>query len=69
MMYMLLGHVSEVIGGRKWEDMVTSHVLERIDMTSSKVLMSVDELTSNNVAKPCIFRMNKFKPDNLQSYM
>lgn len=66
---MLLGYVSEVIGGRKWEDMVTQHVLERIDMTSSQVLMSVDELQSNNVAKPYIFRMNKFKPDSHQSYM
>lgn len=59
-MYMLLGHVTEKLGGDSWENLLTSKLLEPLGMTATKVLGHPDELLTPGVARPYIFKKDKF---------
>ena len=68
MMYMVIGYVTEVLGNKRWETLVTSKVLEKVGMTSSKVLTSSMDLKEANVAKPYIYRDEQFLPGDINIY-
>jgi len=56
-MYMLAGHVAEVITGRSWEDLVAERILTPLGMRDSGF---VDQLPSlENIATPYVLKNRK----------
>ncbi|KAH3854811.1 uncharacterized protein LOC127870813 [Dreissena polymorpha] len=56
MMYVMLGHVIEVLGDDTWENLLSSNVLGPIGMTSTRVLNKAELFQTNEVAKPYILK-------------
>ncbi|XP_045161602.2 penicillin-binding protein 4-like [Mercenaria mercenaria] len=68
MMYMLLGHVTELLGRDSWDNLVTSRVFEPIGMLSSKVLLTSADVQQGNVAKPYILPEDQLEDGNYDIY-
>ncbi|KAH3736629.1 hypothetical protein DPMN_043201 [Dreissena polymorpha] len=56
MMYVVLGHLTEMLGKRSWEKLMMSKLFKPIGMTSSFILEDSDEVFENGFAKPYILR-------------
>ncbi|XP_053375802.1 uncharacterized protein LOC123533279 [Mercenaria mercenaria] len=68
LMYMMLGHVVEKLGGDTWENLLTSKVFQPIGMNSTRILREPKDVLENGVAKPYIFKDNMFQNGSLEIY-
>ncbi|KAL3878902.1 hypothetical protein ACJMK2_031228 [Sinanodonta woodiana] len=59
MMYMLAGHVAEVLGGDTWENLVKTRLFQPIGMHSTTVLTNPSQVSSGNTAKPYMIKDGK----------
>ena len=70
MMYVLAGHVSEVLAKDTYENMMSHRVFEPLGMGSSMVGSSRSIVTTGNVAKPIICKTvdGEFEEGNYDIY-
>lgn len=68
MMYMLLGHITEVLGKDFWEKLVTSRIYEPIGMPSTKVFYTSADVFEENTAMPYIMPGDKLEEGNFNIY-
>ena len=70
MMYVLAGHVSEVLAKDNYENMMSHRVFEPLGMVSSMVGSSRSIVTTGNVAKPIICKEvdGEFEEGNYDIY-
>ena len=61
MMFMMLGHVTEVLGGDTWQNLVTSKLFKPIGMNSSRFIAEPDDTEAPHVARPYIYRDGEFQ--------
>ena len=61
MMFMMIGHVTEVLGGDTWQNLVTSKLFQPIGMNSSRFISEPDDTEAPHVARPYIFRDGEFQ--------
>ncbi|KAL3878901.1 hypothetical protein ACJMK2_031227 [Sinanodonta woodiana] len=59
MMYMLAGHVAEVLGGDTWENLVKTKLFQPIGMHSTTVLTNPSQVSGGNTAKPYMIKEGK----------
>ncbi|KAH3727933.1 hypothetical protein DPMN_053879 [Dreissena polymorpha] len=62
MMYVVLGHLTEILGQRSWEKLMMSNLFDQIGMTSSLIIQNSDEVHQRGFAKPYILRNGKLEP-------
>ena len=67
-MYMLLGHVTEKLGGDTWENLVTSRVLEPIGMATTRIIRVPDDVLAEGVARPYIYKDGQFENGTTSIY-
>ena len=60
-MYIMLGHVAEVLGQDTWENLVTSRLFEPLGMNSTRILTEPEDVIAAGVAKPYIYRDDQFE--------
>jgi CubicO group peptidase (beta-lactamase class C family) len=68
-MYMLAGHVAERIGGATWEELVKTSLFDQIGMTSTRVLKTLDHVTTPPAARPYILSRNGDLVTNFSTYV
>ncbi|KAK3599541.1 hypothetical protein CHS0354_006676 [Potamilus streckersoni] len=59
MMYMLAGHVAEVLGGDTWENLVKTRLFQPIGMHNTTVLTNPSQISRGNTAKPYMKKEEK----------
>lgn len=67
-MYGLLGHIAEKLGEDTWENLVTTKVINKIGMTSTRILQKPEDVLQDDVAKPYIFKDDAFHNGTLEIY-
>lgn len=67
-MYMLLGHLTEILGCDTWENLLKTKLFYPIGMNSSKVLLEPRDTQQKGVARPYIYRNDKFENSTLEIY-
>ena len=67
-LYMLLGHVAEVLGKDTWENLVASRILVPLGMNSTRILKTPSDVLEADVARPYIYRDGGFQNGTLEIY-
>ena len=67
-MYMLLGHMAEVLGKDTWENLVRSRLFEPLGMNSTRILKRPPDVLEPDVARPYIYKDNHFQDGTLEIY-
>ena len=67
-MYMLLGHLTEILGKDTWENLVTSRIFQPLGMSSNKILRIPADLLGEDIAKPYIYRNDTFQNGTKEIY-
>ena len=67
-MYVMLGHVAEVLGKDTWENLVRSRLFEPVGMNNSRILMRPEDLIAEDVARPYIYKNDQIQLSSLQIY-
>ena len=67
-MYMMLGHVIEVLGEDTWENLMNSKIFKPIGMDSTTFLKKPTDVLGLNVARPYIYKDGKFQNGTLEIY-
>lgn len=67
-MYVMLGHVAEVLGKDTWENLVRSRLFEPVGMNNSRILMRPEDLIAEDVARPYIYKDDQIQLSSLQIY-
>ncbi|WAR18796.1 PBP4-like protein [Mya arenaria] len=60
MMYMVLGHVIEVLGGDTWENLMSIRVFKPLRMTSARIIKAPEDVLREDVANPYILKDGQF---------
>ena len=60
LMYMMLGHVAEVLGKDTWENLVTKMIFEPLGMNDTTIMTSPADIAAQDVAQPYIYLHGKF---------
>lgn len=68
MMYALLGYLEELLGNDTWQNLVTSHILEPLGMTSSKPLDKDGNIAKDGIARPYIMPNETFENGHYNIY-
>ena len=67
-MYMMLGHVSEILGNDTWENLMTSRIFRPLGMTRTTILKDPADVIGPNVAKPYIYKGDGLLNGTLEIY-
>lgn len=67
-MFMMLGHVAEVLGQDTWENLMVAKVLQPLGMTNTSFLHSPNDVMQHNVAKPYMYIDDEFLNGTLEIY-
>ncbi|WAR28017.1 GIGA6-like protein [Mya arenaria] len=67
-MYMLLGHVTEKLGGDTWENLMKSRIFVPLGMKSTKVLKNTSDVLASDMAHPYIYKDDSFENSTLDIY-
>ena len=67
-MYMMLGHVIEVLGDDTWENLMTSKIFKPIGMDNTTFLKEPTDVLGPNVARPYIYKDAMFQNGTLEIY-
>ena len=67
-MFMMLGHVAEVLGNDTWENLITTKLFQPLGMTNSTILKTPTELLKPDVARPYIYKDDEFQNGTLEIY-
>ena len=67
-MFMMLGHVAEVLGNDTWENLVTTKLFQPLGMTNTTILKSPADVIRPGVAKPTIFKDGQFQNGTFELY-
>ena len=67
-MYMMLGHVVEVLGNDTWSNLIKARILEPLGMDSTTFLMEPADDLGPHVARPYIYKDGKFQNGTLEIY-
>lgn len=67
-LYVMLGHVAEVLGKDTWENLVRSRFFEPLGMNNSRILMRPQDLIAEDVARPYIYKDDRIQLSSLQIY-
>ena len=67
-LYMMLGHVAEVLGNDSWENLVTSRILEPLGMNSTWMLKKPTDVLKAGVARPYYVREGEFQNGTLDNF-
>ena len=59
-MFMMLGHVCEVLGNDTWENLVTKRIFEPLGMNETIILKDETDIFRPNVARPYIYKDGGF---------
>ena len=59
-MYMMLGHVIEVLGQDTWENLVTKRIFEPLGMNYTTIMTSPVDIFTSDVAQPYVYLDGKF---------
>ena len=60
LMYMMLGHVAEVLGQDTWENLVTKKIFQPLGMNDTSIMKSPSDIFTPGVAQPYIYLHGKF---------
>ena len=67
-MYMLLGHVTEILGKDTWENLVISKIIRPLGMNSTRILKVPDDIMEADIAKPYIYTNDTFQNGTQEIY-
>ena len=67
-LYMMLGHVAEVLGNDSWEKLVTSRILKPLGMNNTWMLQTSTDVLTDDVARPYSFRDGEFQNGTLANF-
>ena len=67
-MFMMLGHVAEVLGNDTWENLVNVRLFQQLGMTNTTILKSPSDVLKPNVARPYIYTDGDFQNSTLEIY-
>ena len=68
-MFMMLGHVCEVLGNDTWENLVTKRIFEPLGMNDTFILKDTSDLIRPHVARPYIYKDGSFVNGTQSLYM
>ena len=60
LMYMMFGHVIEVLGQDTWENLVTKRIFEPLGMNDTTIMTSPADIFISGVAQPYVYLDGKF---------
>ncbi|WAR28016.1 GIGA6-like protein, partial [Mya arenaria] len=67
-MYMLLGHVTEKLGGDTWENLLNSRFFVPLGMKSTKILKKTSDVLASDMAHPYIYKDDSFENSTIDIY-
>lgn len=67
-MYLMLGHVTEVLGGDTWENLMTSKIFQPIGMNSTTFLLTPTDVLGPSMARPYIYKDGEYQNGTLEVY-
>ena len=67
-MYMLLGHVAEILGKDTWENLVMSKIIRPLGMNSTRILKVPEDIMEADIAKPYIYANDTFQNGTQEIY-
>lgn len=67
-LYMMLGHIAEVLGKDTWENLVSSRILTPLGMNSTWILKNKTDVLKAGVARPYLFRDGEFQIGTLENF-
>lgn len=67
-MYVLLGHVTEILGGDFWENLMKTRILHPIGMENTSFILLPSDVFGSNVARPYIYKNGVFENGTLELY-
>ena len=67
-MYMLLGHVTEVLGGQFYETLMTSKLFKPLGLNATSFILIPEDVLGHNVARPYIYKDGKFQNGSMEIY-
>ena len=59
-MYMMAGHVAEILGQDTWENLVKTRIFQPLGMNSTTIMESPADVFAPNVARPYLYLDDKF---------
>ncbi|KAL4230949.1 hypothetical protein ACF0H5_011322 [Mactra antiquata] len=60
-LYIMLGHIAEVLGNDSWENLLKSRILDPLGMTSTRIMLEPEDVLQSNNALPLIYKDGAFK--------
>ena len=67
-MYMLLGHVSEVLGGQFYETLARNKLFQPLGLNDTSFILIPEDVLGHNVARPYIYKDGTFENGSLEIY-
>ena len=67
-MFMMAGHMAEVLGQDTWENLMITRVLQPIGMNDTRLLIDPSSLLMANTAQPYIFHDGNFQNATREVY-
>ena len=68
-MYMVAGHVTEILGGDTWDNLLVSRVLEPLGMSAARIIKSKTDVLAADAAKPYIYTNELFVEGDADIYV
>ena len=67
-MFMMLGHVAEMLGNDTWENLVTKRIFEPLGMNSTIILKDKADIFRQHVARPYMYKNGAFQNGTPEIY-
>ena len=67
-MFMMLGHVTEVLGGQFYETLMRSKLFQPIGLNDTSFVLIPEDVVGQNVARPYIYKDGRFQNGSLEIY-